>query len=173
MYHAAGLTEQTLETFQGVQLEDLYDLERLFKKNIFVYVMGRVKVEEDDDDGEEEIMVKLVYGSVDTHEETLYLNLYETYFSYISDMKKYSDSYQCSRCVKFWKTGFQLNRHEKTCEGNVVHKFPGGVYRPAAFVFEQLEDQGIEVPERLKYYPYWATYDIKAILVSQRISLSR
>ena len=83
-------------------------------------------------------------------------------------MKKYSHSYQCSRCGKFWKTGFQLNRHEKTCEGSVVHKFPGGVYRPAPSLFEQLKEQGIEVPERLKYYPYWATYDIEVMLVSQQ-----
>ena len=83
-------------------------------------------------------------------------------------MKKYSHSYQCSRCGKFWKTGFQLNRHEKTCEGSVVHKFPGGVYRPAPSLFEQLEEQGIEVPESLKYYPYWATYDIEVMLVSQQ-----
>ena len=83
-------------------------------------------------------------------------------------MSKYSHSYQGARCGKFWKTGFRLNRHEKTCEGSVVHKFPGGFYRPFASVFKQLEEQGIEVPGRLKYYPYWATYDIEVILVSQQ-----
>ena len=34
--------------------------------------------------------------------------------------------------------------------------------------YEQLKEQGIEVPERLKYYPYWATYDIEVMLVSQQ-----
>ena len=117
-YRAAHLTDQNIQ--KGVQLDDLSDLERLFKKNIFVYVMGPVKVEEE----EEEIMVKLLYRSVGTHEETLYLNLYQTHFSYICDMSKYSLSYQCSRCGKFWKTGFRLDRQEQTYEGSVVHKFP-------------------------------------------------
>ena len=50
----------------------------------------------------------------------------------------------------------------------VSSKFPGGVYRPAPSLFEQLDEQGILVPDHLKYFPYWATYDIEAMLVPQQ-----
>ena len=98
----------------------------------------------------------------------MYVNLYKDHFSYIHNMKRYSKSYQCPRCGKFWKNGFQLNRHEQTCEGSVKYKFPGGAYCPAASIFAQLEEYRIEILERLKYYPYWATYDIEAMLVPQQ-----
>ena len=152
-----------------------YNWTTLFKKNIFVYALGPVQVDQDEkaEDEEDEHTAKLIYRSNGQYEDTVYLNLYENNFSYICDMSKYSQSYQRARCGKFLgfqlnRTGFQLNRYEKTCEGTVVHKFSGGVYRPAPSLFEQLEEQGIEVPERLKCYPYWATYDIEAMLVSQQ-----
>ena len=147
-YRAAHLTDQNIQTFKGVQLDDLSDLESLFKTNIFVYALGPLQVDQDDEaeDEEDEHTAKLIYRSLGQFEDTVYLNLYENHFSFICDMSKYSHSYQCARCGKSWKTGLQLNRHEKTCEGTVVQKFPGGVYRPAASLFEQLKEQGIEVP---------------------------
>jgi hypothetical protein len=39
-----------------------------------------------------------------------------------------------------------LHRHERTCTGSVIYKYPGGVYHTAKTVFDRLEDEGIEVP---------------------------
>ena len=90
---------------------DLSDLERLFKKNIFVYALGPVQVDQDEEaeDKEDEHAAKLIYRSLCQYEGTVYLNLYENHFSYICDMAKYSHSYQCARCGKIWETAFQLN----------------------------------------------------------------
>jgi hypothetical protein len=40
-----------------------------------------------------------------------------------------------------------LHRHERTCTGDVIYKYPGGVYHTTQTVFERLEDEGIDVPE--------------------------
>jgi len=55
-----------------------------------------------------------------------------------------------------------LHRHERTCTGDVIYKYPGGVYHTA--IFDRLEDEGIDVPEEDRYYPYIATYNIEVML---------
>jgi hypothetical protein len=47
-----------------------------------------------------------------------------------------------------------LHRHERTCTGDVIYKYPGGVYHTTQTVFDRLEDEGIDVPEEDRYYPY-------------------
>ena len=52
-----------------------------------------------------------------------------------------------------------MNRHETTCDGNVQLKYPGSAYDIPKTVFEQLEEEGIIVPEEARYFPYHATFD--------------
>ena len=92
------------------------------------------------------------------------LNLYEDHFSYVSDMEKYSHSFLCSKCDRLWKHVGMLHRHERTCTGNVIYKYPGGVYHTQQTVFDRLEDEGIDVPEGDRCYPYRATCDIEVML---------
>ena len=54
-----------------------------------------------------------------------------------------------------------MNRHEKTCDGKVQLKYPGGAYHVPKTVFEQLEEEGIFVPEEARYFPYHATFDFE------------
>jgi hypothetical protein len=61
-------------------------------------------------------------------------------------------------------TRWELHRHERTCNGDVIYKYPGGVYHTPQTVFDWLEDEGIDVPEEDRYYPYRATYDIEVML---------
>lgn len=135
--------------------------------NIFVYSLEPTKPDGDDEDDtnevedQPEISAQLVYRSLSKHSTTLYLNLYQNHFSYIKDLKKYSKSFCCSRCGKFWKHGFTLNRHEKTCEAKVRFKFPGGAYKTPHTIFELLEDEGFNIPQHLKYFPYRATFDFE------------
>ena len=89
---------------------------------------------------------------------------FEDHFSYVSDMEKYSHSYLCSKCDRLWKHVGMLHRHERTCTGSVIYKYPGGVYHTAQTVSDRLEDEGIEVPEEDRYYPYRATYDIEVMV---------
>jgi hypothetical protein len=139
--------------FQGVCLDDLMVLEQLFSLKVYVY--DRQEMEEG------YIAARLVRRSPYSHQETMNLNLYEDHFSYINDMEKYSHSFLCSKCDRLWKSRWELHRHERTCTGDVIYKYPGGVYHTPQTVFDRLEDEGIDVPAEDRYYPYRATYDIE------------
>ena len=54
-----------------------------------------------------------------------------------------------------------MRRHEKTCDGKVQLKYPGGAYHVPKTIFEELEDEGIIVPEEARYFPYRATFDFE------------
>ena len=98
----------------------------------------------------------------------MHLNLYEDNFSYVNDMEKYSHSFLCSKCDRLWKHVWKLHRHERTCAGDVIYKYPGGVYHTAQTVFDRLEDENIDVSEEDRYYPYRASYDIEVMLQPNR-----
>jgi hypothetical protein len=102
--------------FKGVTLDHVVVLEQLFSLDVYVY--------------------DLVRRSPYSYQETMNLNLYEQSFSYVSDMEKYSQSFLCSKCDRLWKHVGTLHRHERTCMGSVIYKYPGGVYHTAQTVFE-------------------------------------
>ena len=52
-----------------------------------------------------------------------------------------------------------MNRHKKTCDGKVQLKYPGGAYHVPKTWFEQLEEEGIIVPQEARYFPYHATFE--------------
>ena len=56
---------------------------------------------------------------------------------------------------------WKCQRHEKTCDGKVQLKYPGGAYHVPTAVFEQLEEEGIIVPEEARYFPFHATFDFE------------
>jgi hypothetical protein len=110
---------------------------------------------------EGDIAAQLVRLSPYSYQETMNLNMYEQHFSYVNDMEKYS---LCSKCDRLWKTRWELHRHERTCSGDVIYKYPGGVHHTAQTVFDRLEDENIDVPTEDRYYPFRATYDIEVML---------
>ena len=55
---------------------------------------------------------------------------------------------------------WKCRRHEKTCDGKVQLKYPGGVYHVPETVFEELEE-GIIVPEEDRYFPHRETFDFE------------
>ena len=146
----------TTKEFKGVCLDDLCSLERVFSTNVYVYELK--------EDEEGKVTAELVRRSPYTFDQTMNLNLYGDHFSYINDMSKYSQSYACKKCDRLWKHVGHLHRHEQTCQANVRYRYPGGVYHPTKRVFDQLEDEGIEVPEEDRYFPYRATFDIEVML---------
>ena len=102
-----------------------------------------------DEDGDEQlqehradITATLLRRSHRHYDSTLYLNLYENYFSYIKDLARYSKSFCCSRCGKYWKRAHNLRQHEKTCDGKVQLKYTGGAYHVPKTVFEELKMKG-------------------------------
>ena len=91
----------------------------------------------------------------------MYLNLYENHFSYIKDLARYSKSFCCFHCGKYWKDMWKCQRHEKTCESKVQVKYPSGAYHVPKTVFEELKEEGIIVPEQARCFPYRATFDFE------------
>ena len=144
--------------FEGVSLDELPELEKLFELNIFVYELVEIY---DDETEEKSVVAQLVQRSHRRYSNSMYMNLYGKHFSYIKDISLYSKSYCCSKCDKFWNSAQALNRHERTCEAVVKHTFPGGAYRVPQTLFHLLEDEGIVVPDDLRFYPYSVTFDFE------------
>jgi len=143
----------------GVRLSDLYYLDKLFGVNTLVYTLEQCGP------SQKPIATLLhrpakVLSKAET-EQAMKLNLFEDHFSYIKDMKKYSKSFTCERCGKVFQKDCKLMRHERTCEAKVKLDYPGGVYTPSKTVFEKLEEEGVEVPQDLKYSKYFGTFDIE------------
>ena len=115
-YRDAGLGKKK---FHGVKLSELDELEKLYEVNIQVYSLAPTQSQSEDEDNEEntpEIAATLLRRSHSHYSSTLYLNLYENHFSHIKDLARYSKSFCCSRCGKYWKDMCKCQRHEKTCD---------------------------------------------------------
>ena len=72
--------------------DELQRVETVFNINIVVYELG-------------ELSAQLVRRSLGKHDVNIYVNLFETHYSYIRDMKSYSHSYLCRKCEdSIWNT---------------------------------------------------------------------
>ncbi len=153
---------QQPDQFKGITLDQLPDLEKMFKLNIFVYALFQ---EDEDDEGKKgSVTAELVRRSHRRYADTMNLNLYGQHFSFIHNMQLYSKTYSCSKCGTCFKRDGNMKRHELHCTETVKYEFPGGYYRPSPSIFDNLADEGINVPEELRYYPYRATFDIECML---------
>ncbi|KAK3705281.1 hypothetical protein QZH41_008170 [Actinostola sp. cb2023] len=152
--------------FQGIKLEELSELEKQYEINIAVYSLEPDNSDENEaeDLDRPEIIAHLVQRSHRHFTTTLNLNLYKHHFSYIKSLPRYSKSYRCSRCDKYWKHVGMLHRHERTCEAKVRYRFPGSTYKTPKTIFDLLEDEGIAIPESYRYFPYRATFDFECML---------
>ena len=150
----AEYTDTSVHDFAGVTLDDLHKVESKFETNVVVYQLVEI------DNGK--TMAELVRRSPAQYQETMYVNLHESHYSYIQDIGKYCHSYRCRKCGdSLWKRPWELHRHESTCEAGVRHVYNGGVYHPPPSIFERLDDEGIIVEDVLRYYPYRATFDFE------------
>ena len=150
-------TDQPVWKFEGVVIDELIKVESVFEVNIVVYNLR-------------DESAQLVRRSLGKHDNTMYVNLYESHFSYIKDIRMYSHSYKCSKCENsLWKYPSLLKRHELTCEAGVRHVYNGGVYHPPPSVFERLDDEGVDVSDSLRFYPYRATFDFECFFTGDNL----
>ena len=74
--------------------------------------VGSEQLEEGEEEGEPNkdsiVVAHLVRRSLDRYAETMYLNLHENHFSFITNIDKYCKSYMCRKCQKLWKSGWAL-----------------------------------------------------------------
>ena len=147
-------TDQPVDTFEGVTIDELHKVEATFDVNVCVYKLVPT--------GNEKTKAEIVRRSLCSYVQTMYLNLYETHFSYIKDINMYCHSWRCRNCEQaLWKCPYDLHCHERTCTEGIKRVYKGGVYRPPSSVFERLDDEGIVVSDYLRYYPYRATFDFE------------
>lgn len=132
--------------FKGLTIDELGEFEDVFKTAIVVYCLNT--------NGE----ATLVRRSAKTHCSTMYLNVYKQHFSYIVNIDLFTKSYRCSLCSKLWKSAKALGRHFP-CSNSTTYEFKGGMYEASKGLFESLEEEGLNVPENLKYHNFRACYD--------------
>ena len=150
-------TDQPVETFEGVTVDKLHKAETIFEVNITVYKCS-------------DTSAQLVRRSLGKYANTMYVNLHETHFSLIHDIKGYSHSYKCSKCeTSLWKYPAWLERHELRCEAGVCHVYNGGVYHTTLSMFQRLDDEGINVADTLRFYPYRATFDFECFFDGENL----
>ena len=94
--------------FKGIKLEELSELEKLFEVNIVVYSLQREEKEEEV--GKPEVTAHLIQRSHRHYSSTMNLNLYKNHFSYIKNVNRYSKSFQCTKCSKYWRHRGMLHR---------------------------------------------------------------
>ena len=112
----AKYTDQPVETFEGVTVDELNKAETMFEVNVIVHKRSVTSA-------------LLVRRSLGKYANTMYVNIHETHFSLIHDIKGYCHSYKCSKCDNsLWKSPSLLERHELTCKASVRHVYNGGVY---------------------------------------------
>ena len=78
MYTHTLNSDKDVHDFTGVTLDDLYRVETKFKTNVCVYKLVETL--------EEKTTAELVRRSLCHYPDTMYVNLYETHYSYIQDI---------------------------------------------------------------------------------------
>ena len=64
--------------------------------------------------------------------------------------------------TKFFGKPYRLSRHEKTCNSNVKHKFPGFLYKIKKTIFEKLQYMGFVLEDNDNFFPYFTTWDLES-----------
>ena len=154
------LTDNEVKGFEGVMLNDLHRLDEIFGIHTYVYAL------ELPTPGCKHPVARLIHRprkilTKAESESAMKLNLYGKHFSFIKNMEKFSKCYECARCAKIFKRCFNLQRHEVKCDARVKFVYPGGVYTPPKSIYDKLEEEGLQVPEDMKFSKYFATFDIE------------
>ena len=115
-------TDQPARAFEGITVDDLHKVETVFEVNIVVYELG-------------DECAQLVRRNLGQYTTTVRINIHQTHFSYIRNMKMYAHSYPCRKCEdSLWKQHNSLAKHDMTCEGD-VRRVCGCVHHPTPSVF--------------------------------------
>lgn len=146
--------------FKGVQLSDMSKIEECFELNVYVYRLL--------DPG----TCVCIYKSMDKHNNTMYVNLYEKHLSLIMDIDLYCHRYQCPRCDRFFKRSYNMRKHLRVCLDRTKHHYPGWFYSKSLNIFEKLEYYGIVVPKEERHYEYFLVYDFESMLKKEETNIS-
>ena len=143
------------EDFPGVTLDDIFLLEQIFKVsiNIFELLPNNIGT--------------CVWCSKSSYDKTLNLNLYKNHFSYIKNIKLYTNCYSCESCQGNFTRASSLKRHKcKPPTDRLI--FPNSCYRAKETIFDMLENRAhISIPPPDRIFPYRVTFDIETYMDGQ------
>ena len=141
-------------TFKGIAFEDISEFEECFAINVMVYCLDENKE------------AATLYKSPYLYEDTMYLNLFDQHFSYISNIDAYCHRFKCSLCRKLFKIRQDMQRHEAKCEAKTTFRYPGGFYAHPGSIFDEAESIGIFVPQADRFNPFLIVYDMESRISS-------
>ena len=110
---------------EGVKLSDIEHPEKCFSKIFLGYSLFSNGT------------VKLVYNSLTSFTEKIYLGLYENHLSHITNFKKIANKFQCEKCKKLFKREWALKVHFNSCNDRTTHIFPGGFHKESPTIFKK------------------------------------
>ena len=139
--------------FDGVQLSELPEFERLFEINVNMYSL------------EEDGVVLSVFKSTERYDDTMVVNLYENHCSYVTNFSQYAKKFKCALCDRLFDDNYNFKRHANICDRKTLFRYPGGFYRPSRTVFQELGEFGVVVPEDERTFPWFAVFDFESMLV--------
>lgn len=151
-FKTATLLDTTAKSFQGVALDQLEDVSRVFDVGINVYSQAEDRVS---------VLVQRTL----LQDNLMNLNLYDTHFSYIKDMSLYSRSYMCPKCKKTWRNNRDLKRHTASCSALTRQIYFNGTFELNRNIFDLLADHGVIIPQNLRFFDYRIVFDIECALV--------
>ena len=135
---------------EGIALEQLDQLEVYFHISICVY----------EHDGAEAKLVRPAKDPI--REKKMYLYLISDHFCLITDIEKFTRNFHCLDCGRIFRSIKVRARH--VCKQGVDEVFPGGVFSLKPTVFDRLDQIGIWVEEKRRYFPYRAVFDFESML---------
>ena len=149
-----GVSLPSASEFQGVTLDDLTSIEKIFDLKISVYSLSR--------DGN----CTLLFQSFSKSKVELNLCMVGNHFCYIQDMSTFSKCFTCKTCKLSFPRKNNLLRHRKICaKQQSRYRFDKDVFHPPGNIFDEIENRtGLTIPDEFRFYPYRATFDIECYL---------
>ena len=133
-------------------MEELENIEAYFKVNINVYCIS-------------EDFTDMIRHSQCNYKSIMNLNLHHNHFSFIKDIHNITKVFKCSQCHQFLSLYKLLKRHLQTCNKGVQKiQYVGGNYQNKETIFELLGHENIDIPNDLRYYPYFLFFDFETYL---------
>lgn len=170
LLHYCNKTGKSFNDFKGVSLEELPALEDIFNVNIEVVSLKEVLRELDNGELVSDTVACKLFSSRLRHPgKTMYLNLYQKHFSYITKIQAFTRQWSCQKCETMFPQLSCLKRHERKCSGQTSYKFPGGGHGPRKNIFEKLREHEITVEHDMCFYPFRLAFDFECMFVDPEL----
>ena len=150
--HRPELEGVGAKQFQGVFIEDLWEVEDIFDISVCVFSLKPDATSE------------VVWSSGRKKSRTIHLNLANNHFSLITDISSYTKSFVCKTCKKQFTRNHSLKSHKCAAVDSTPFVFSGEPHVKTKTVFDKLDNIGVHIKPEDRFYPYRITYDIETYL---------